>query len=436
MRSATALRSAWVLPAAAISLLILTIVGVFTRLATNDPAFVAIVLASAVVYAVAVWRVVAAPPEERPCRRNPLLLILAVAVGLRAIALCAPTLSTDIFRYVWDGRVQGAGINPYAHLPVDPALEEFRDKAIYPNINRKEYARTIYPPVAQMVFFLGTRIVDSVPAMKVTMLVFDAVTVATCLRLLARRGLPASRILLYAWHPLPVWEFAGSGHIDAVAIATMLLAFLAADARRPALAGVALAASTLTKYFPIVTAPALYRPGGRRLPLAFAATLVALYLPYLSAGRHVLGFLGGYVDEEGLGSGKGIYLWSLLRALVPLPGAALALYLGLAIALLATVAALALRRDEGASLGGGLALTLTFTVLFSPHFAWYFAWLIPFLCFQPSIAVVYLTGVSTVLYILPSPIDPAWVSILYAPFAAFLVVDGRRWRRARAQGVA
>ena len=436
MRLATGGRSAWVVPVAAVLLVILTTAGVVTRLATNDEAFVAVVLASAVVYAVAAWHLVAGEPAAQPPRRRALVLILVVAAGLRAIALCAPTLSTDIFRYVWDGRVQGAGINPYAHLPVDPALQGFRDKWVYPNINRKEYARTIYPPMAQMVFFLGTRIRDSVPAMKLTMLVFDAVTVATCLRLLARRGLPASRILLYAWHPLPIWEFAGSGHIDAVAIATMLLAFLAADARRPALAGVALAASTLTKYFPILTGPALYRPWDRRLPLAFAATCIALYLPYLSAGRHVLGFLGGYVDEEGLGSGKGIYLWSLLRSVAPLPDTAFAVYLAVAAVLMATLAILVTRREAPASLGGGLALTLAFTVLFSPHYAWYFAWLIPFLCFVPSIAVLYLTGVSSALYILPSPIDPGWVSILYAPFAALLVVDGWRRHRSRTQGVA
>ena len=155
-----------------------------------------------------------------------------------------------------------------------------------------------------------------------------------------------------------MWEFAGSGHVDAVAIAAMLLAFVAADTRRPALAGLALAAATLTKYFPVVSAPALYRPWDRRLPLAFVATCIALYLPYLSAGRYVLGFLGGYVDEEGLGSGHGIYLWSLVRALLPLPDAAFALYLAVAAVLMAGLAVVVLRRDDRASLGGGLTLTL------------------------------------------------------------------------------
>ena len=79
-------------------------------------------------------------------RRSALVAILLVAGLLRAIALFAPqALSTDAFRYVWDGRVQAAGINPYRYVPADPALESLRDTKIYPNINRAGYAHTIYP---------------------------------------------------------------------------------------------------------------------------------------------------------------------------------------------------------------------------------------------------------------------------------------------------
>ena len=77
-----------------------------------------------------------------------LAAILVVAVLLRAIALFAPqALSTDIFRYVWDGRVQAAHINPYrVHFPADPALAPLRDDSIYPNINRADYAIPSIPP--------------------------------------------------------------------------------------------------------------------------------------------------------------------------------------------------------------------------------------------------------------------------------------------------
>ena len=57
-----------------------------------------------------------------------------------------PYLSTDIYRYIWDGRVQAAGINPYRYMPIAPELSHLRDAAIFPNINRPDYAVTIYPP--------------------------------------------------------------------------------------------------------------------------------------------------------------------------------------------------------------------------------------------------------------------------------------------------
>ena len=79
-------------------------------------------------------------------------MILGAALVARAMLLPVGPVSTDIYRYVWDGRVQAAGINPYRYIPADPALAHLRDAEIYPKINRADYARTIYPPAAQIVF--------------------------------------------------------------------------------------------------------------------------------------------------------------------------------------------------------------------------------------------------------------------------------------------
>jgi hypothetical protein len=52
-----------------------------------------------------------------------ILAIIAVAVAIRVFALIEePALSTDVYRYVWDGWVQAEGINPYRYIPIDPAL--------------------------------------------------------------------------------------------------------------------------------------------------------------------------------------------------------------------------------------------------------------------------------------------------------------------------
>ena len=96
--------------------------------------------------------------------------MLAVAIAMRLPVLLAPPfLSSDVYRYVWDGRVQVAGINPYRYVPADPALPPLRDAAIFPHINRADTARTIYPPAAQLVFQAVARVSDSVIAMKLAM---------------------------------------------------------------------------------------------------------------------------------------------------------------------------------------------------------------------------------------------------------------------------
>jgi alpha-1,6-mannosyltransferase len=99
--------------------------------------------------------------------RTGLIVVLGLALAMRLVLVVIdPMLSTDLYRYVWDGRVQAAGINPYAYVPADPALAALRDGAIYPHINRADYAVTAYPPVAQMFFLAVTRLSESVASQR------------------------------------------------------------------------------------------------------------------------------------------------------------------------------------------------------------------------------------------------------------------------------
>jgi len=382
-----------------------------------------------VLYALAVRVVLRDEPGDARVSRPALAFILVVAAILRAMLVPIDPVSTDINRYIWDGRVQAAGINPYLYVPADPALESLRDDDIYPDINRKSYARTIYPPLAEIVFFLVTRYDEDASVMKAAMVGFDLVTIAALLALLSTRGLPLRRVLIYAWHPLPIWEFAGSGHVDALAIACTMLALLAAETRRPILAGIALAGAALTKFFPVVVAPALYRRWDWKLPAALLATVALLYLPYLGAGRMVFGFLSGYGDEEGYGAGWGFYLYALAQHLLPgLPPLAATLYKLMAAAVLGALGLVVLvrRRTNGADIAGAFLLATAFTVLSSPHYPWYLAWLVPFLCFVPLWSVVWLTGSAVLMYIVKWP-PSVWAgSFYYLPFFALLAIEAFR----------
>ena len=147
-------------------------------------------------------------------------------------------------------------------------------------------------------------------------------------------GRDPAELLIYAWLPLPVWEFAGNAHIDGAAAGLLALALLVAVRGRSIWTGVVLAAATLTKFLPAVVLPAFWRPRDWRLPVAFAATLVAFYLPYVAVGWQVLGFLPGYVSEEGFANGHGIFLLQLLGQCRDAAGWASRLYVVLVLGVL------------------------------------------------------------------------------------------------------
>ena len=398
--------------------------GAFALFAENHDTVVYLTLAQGALYAFFAWSLWREKSLLTPRRnRRYLLYLIGLAVFMRAALLFASPHSTDICRYIWDGRVQADGVNPYRYVPADPALAHLRDPMIYENVNRKEYAPTIYPPAAQAVFFLATRFGETVAMMKAAMLAFEALAIFALIELLKARRLPTALVSLYALHPLAVWEIAGSGHVDSVAIAFTLLALLAAEKGHRFASGAALATGALTKYFPLALAPALYRRWDWRMPAAFAATALLLYLPYLSVGRKVFGFLGGYAGEE-LGAGDGFYLAALLKWM-GFGSAAFPVFCALAALTLISLALRSGFRDNPGKpdLADAFSIAVASTVFFSPHYAWYFLWLVPFLCFFPKPSVFWLTLSATALYRLEWPITLLGASIQYAPFAALLILE-------------
>lgn len=374
-------------------------------------------LAHAAVYAVAVALIL-----RRGARPSDLVLILVVALLLRGMAMTtSPGLSTDVFRYVWDGRLMLAGWSPYLHIPADPQLAALRDPAIYPYINQRETAYTIYPPVAQLVFAAGAwldRLVGTAAdaghnGMKLVMLAAELAIVWGLLRWLDAERLPRERVLIYAWHPLPLWEFAGQAHIDAVATALLVLAVVAAVRKRQALAGALLAAATLVKYFPLVLLPALWKRFDWRLPVAFAATALLLYLPHLaSAGSKVVGFLARHLDNEGYGAGWGFHPVWLARDLgfAGIDGRTYAVLALAVMGWLAFVTLFARLRDEirPAQL---VLLAAAFVWLTSSHYPWYFGWLVPLLALYPHPAALLMTLAAPALHLPRPPGGITWTGI-------------------------
>lgn len=395
--------------------------------------FLKIALAQCALAALAAWIVWRA----RPSRSTFIIVIVFAALFRLSVLFAPPHLSDDIYRYIWDGRVQAAGLNPYRYIPADDALRSLRDADIYTHINRRDYAPTIYPPLAQMFFFLTTRASEEVVWMKASMILFEGVGLYALTVLLASFKVPRERVLVAAWHPLVVWEVAGSGHLDALVVAFVALALVARRRGRESLTGVLLAAAVLVKLFPVVLFPALYRRWGWRMPLAFCVTLVAGYAPYLSVGaRRALGYLPGYASEEGLESGERFFLLQLARILFGEQHAPRAAYYVFALVVLGALAAWSLfRRESGERdyVRRAALLATAFTVLLSPHYSWYFVWLVPFACFvsaQTFAPLLYLTAACFMLYGTWLGDAPAEMlrlnACIYVPPALLLLISYRR----------
>lgn len=388
---------------------------------------VEILCASAFVYFLAAGIVL-----RRPWPRNAVWLVLAVALAMRLPLLISPPfLSTDIFRYVWDGRVQAAGINPYRYIPQDPALADLRDEAIYPHINRSDYAPTIYPPAAQVLFATVARIWPSIAGMKLAMAMFDGLAIICLWRLLAMTGQPQANLLIYAWNPLSAWAFAGNGHIDAAVAGLVALTLWARAKRHDIWTGFFLGLAIATKFLPAVVSPALWRRRqGWTIAITAVLTIAMLYGFYIGVGWRVLGFLGGYGQEEGLDSGAGFWVLSLLHSVAPLPAGAAALYLmGAAggLAALGFWVAFVRRPDDAGSICRCAALLMAVLIFaISPHYPWYFAWLAVPATIAPSPAVIWLSAAPVLIYLDGYSGNLIWPSIVFVP-AVVLALGSMRW---------
>jgi alpha-1,6-mannosyltransferase len=218
-------------------------------------------------------------------------------------------------------------------------------------------------------------------------------------------GLRREQSLLYAWCPLLLWEIAGAGHLDSVAIALITFALVARYRNRPIATGLFLGLAILTKMYPLVLLPALYRRGGApwgaawKMPATVAAVIALGYAAYSGVGRLVFGFLGGYAQEEGLTTGLRYFLLDWAERLPGLHHLSTALFFLVCTAIFAALTVWSWRsaaQPDSPPLGflpPAFAFAAALMLLFSPHYAWYIAWLVPFFCLLPNLpTLVYLMG--------------------------------------------
>lgn len=341
----------------------------------GGPYFMASLTVAGIAYLLAVREFLVTP--KFPRRVVVIGLVLATVWHIEFLRLPAGA-DDDIHRYVWDGRLQRLGYNPYLVVPSDPAVKRLHTPETR-SLNNPDLPSP-YPAGAQFFFRAVTAIHESTFALKVAFVVCEFAIVFLLLDVLRCTGQAPYLVLVFAWNPLLAIEVAGSGHIDIVGALWLVVSVAALVRRWRATAAVALGLAIAVKFLPIVLLP-LYWKRVRVRDVALAAAVVGLmYMPFLdrsffnhsslNPGRIPIGSLGTYLQSFRF---NGPVFAALDRVAPPQLLAGLAVLAGLATATW-------LRSIAAEWSPGQFAWPMAASLLFSPVvFPWYLLWLLPFL---------------------------------------------------------
>jgi hypothetical protein len=413
----------YVLAATATAYFVAIVALVVTETPLGSPLFFAVVAIAAAAYAAMVARVW----SERVAPRRLVLIALGVAVALRVPLVFGPVgADSDMVRYLWDGRVQRLGYNPYEVIPADPALAHTHTDQTARMPSRRD--RTPYPPAAQLFFRLVVTISDSTSAMKLALLLCDLVTMGILWRWLRLIGRSEWLALTYAWNPLVVFEIGHSGHIDALGAMWVAAAAYWLARRRTSLATVAFVLAIGTKLVPIVLAPLFLWRIRVRDALLGVACLAAIYLPFLTTTDSPLGAVPNVIERIRFNSPL---FTGLAAVTLPRVAAAAALVLSCSAAVWA-------RRNLDDADPGAWAWPMAVALLCAPViYPWYLLYLTPFLFTVTTLPLTVWTVSALSTYQVWAQsrhggrwLVPAWVlAIEFGSFAAAIILVLARSRR-------
>jgi len=390
----------------------------------GDPAFIILLAVAGVAYLLTIRELFS---TAKFSQRVVVIGLVLAALWHIPFLLTPPGPDDDIRRYLWDGRIQRLGYNPYIAVPSDPALSGLHTPETR-MLNHPDVPSP-YPAGAELFFRGVTAIHESVFALKVAFVLCDFAIALILLDMLRRSGQGAQWVLAYAWNPLLATEVAYSGHIDIVGVLLLLISFAALARRWRSLAALAFAMSVAVKFLPIVLLP-LYWKRVRIRDGALAALVVGLlYVPLLNHGRIPIGSLGTYVHSFRF---NGPVFAALERVVSPQLAAGLA-------ALVGFLFALWLRRKFAAWSADAFAWPMAASLLCAPVvYPWYLLWLVPFVRSASTVPLmIWTVSIIPTYYVwhlraLGRPwLVPGWVMLLeYGSVAvAGAVIVFRRFLR-------
>ena len=334
-------------------------------------------LAAGVAYLFAIRELFCTP--NFPQRLIVIGLLLAAVWHVAFLAI--PTGSDDdVRRYVWDGRLQRLGYNPYIVVPNDRAFAALHTDETRALNNPN--TPTPYPPGAELFFRAVTAIHESAFALRTAFVICDVAIVLVLLDILRRSGQGVHWILAYAWNPLLASEVAGSGHIDILGVLLLLVSFAALLRRWRTIAAIAFALAVSVKFLPIVLLPLYWRRIRIRDAVLAATVFALLYVPFLNRGRIPIGSLGTYIRSYRFNDPV---FACLERVMAPQVIAGLAVFVGVLLAIYFRAKCRTLSADA-------FAWPMAASLLCAPVvYPWYLLWLLPFMRSVATLPIVIWT---------------------------------------------
>ncbi len=313
--------------------------------------------------------------------RRVIFIGLALAALWHLAFLVAPPGSDDdIHRYLWDGRVQRLGYNPYVVVPSDPAAAGLHTPETR-TLNNPNLPSP-YPAGAELFFRGVTAIHESIFTLKVAFVICDFAIVFVLLNILRSSGQGAHWVLAYAWNPLLAIEVAGSGHIDIVGALLLLVSFAALGRRWRAVAALAFGLAVAVKFLPIVLLPLYWRRVRLRDGALAACVGGLLYVPFLNHRRIPFGSLGAFVRSFRFNDPV---FAAIERMAAPQVAAGLAVLVGF-------LTAIWLRRRSPELSPDEFAWPMAASLLCAPVvYPWYLLWLLPFVRSASTVPIIVWT---------------------------------------------
>lgn len=390
----------------------------------GGPSFLILLGIAGIAYVLAVRELYSAP-------RFPRRLIF-IGLGLAALwhlafLVVPPGSDDDIHRYLWDGRVQRLGYNPYIVVPSDPALAGLHTRETR-TLNNPDLSSP-YPAGAELFFRGVTAIHESIFTLKVAFVVCDLAVVLVLLDLLRGSGQAAHWVLAYAWNPLLAIEVAGSGHIDILGVLLLLVSAAALGRRWRTVAALAFGLAVAVKFLPIVLLPLYWKRVRIRDGILAAVMVALLYVPFLDHGRIPIGSLGTYVHS----------FWFNDPVFATLERFAPPELVAVLAALVGFLTAIWMRSKAAVWSPDAFAWPMAASLLCAPVvYPWYLLWLLPFMRSASTVPlIVWTVSIIPTYYVwhlraLGRPwLVPGWAILLEYGCVAIAggIIGFRRFRR-------